>query len=122
MVREDTFEHAHQYLAGLTDEELKMRFWNLAEELVDPLVDLARTHTSPSIERSVLMRMGIDSPTCVAVVSECEKRGLLGHGAGHVVLVVMQALDLDAPAAAFRLADGDAEAWGVVDAKWGAAR
>ena len=78
MVREDTFEHAHQYLMGLTDEELKMRFWDLTQEIVDPLVELARTHTSPSIERSVLMRMGIDTPTCVAVVAECEKRGLLG--------------------------------------------
>jgi len=122
MVREDTFEHAHIYLSGLTDEELKMRFWHLTQEIVDPLVELARTHTSPSIERSVLMRMGIDSQTCVAVVGECEKRALLGHGAGHVVLVVMQALDIDAPAAAFRLADGDAEAWGIVDAKWGAAQ
>ena len=122
MVREDTFDHAHQYLSGLTDEELQMRFWHLTQEIVDPLVDLARTHTSPSIERSVLMRMGIDSPTCGAVVGECEKRGLLGHGAGHVVLVVMQALDLDAPAAAFRLADGDTEAWDVVEAKWGSAR
>jgi len=122
MVREDTFEHAHQYLSGLTDEELKMRFWSLAQEIVDPLVELARTHTSPSIERSVLMRMGIDSQTCLAVVGECEARGLLGHGAGHVVLVVMQALDADAPAAARRLADGDAEAWGVVDAKWGSER
>jgi len=122
MVREDTFEHAHQYLMGLTDEELKMRFWHLAQEIVDPLVELARTHTSPSIERSVLMRMGVDSVTCVAVVAECEKRGLLGHGAGHVVLVVMQALELDAPAAARKLADGVADAWDVVDAKWGAAR
>ena len=122
MVREDTFEHAHQYLAGLTDEELKMRFWSLTQEIVDPLVELARTHTSPSIERSVLMRMGIDTPTCVAIVSECEARGLLGHGAGHVVLVVMQALEVDAPEAARRLADGDADAWDVVDAKWGSAR
>jgi len=122
MVREDTFEHAHQYLSGLTDEELKMRFWDLTQEIVDPLVELARTHTSPSIERSVLMRMGIDSTTCVAIVAECETRGLLGHGAGHVVLVVMQALDIDAPAAALRLADGDDEAWGIVDAKWGGAR
>ena len=120
MVREDTFEHAHQYLAGLTDEELKMRFWDLSQELVDPLVELARTHTSPSIERSVLMRMGIDSLTCVAVVAECEKRALLGHGAGHVVLVVMQALELDAPAAAGKLANGDTAAWDVIDAKWGA--
>ena len=122
MVREDTFDHAHQYLSGLTDEELGMRFWHLTQEIVDPLVELARTHTSPSIERSVLMRMGIDTPTCVAVVAECEKRGFLGHGAGHVVLVVMRALEVDAPAAAFRLAEGDTEAWDVVDAKWGEAR
>jgi len=122
MVREDTFEHAHQYLSGLTDEELKMRFWDLTQEIVDPLVELARTHTSPSIERSVLMRMGIDSQTCVAVVAECEKRGLLGHGAGHVVLVCMQALDIDAPAVARKLADGDADAWEIVDAKWGSAK
>ena len=122
MVREDTFDHAHQYLMGLTDEELKMRFWHLTEELVEPLVELARTHTSPSVERSVLMRMGIDSPACVAVVAECESRGLLGHGAGHVVLVVMQALGIEAPEAARKLADGDADAWAVVEAKWGAAR
>jgi len=122
MVREDTFEHAHQYLSGLTDEELQMRFWHLTEEIVEPLVELARTHTSPSIERSVLMRMGIDTPTCVAVVAECEKRGLLGHGAGHVVLVVMQAFETGAPAAARRLADGDPDAWAIVDAKWGGAR
>ena len=122
MVREDTFDHAHQYLMGLTDEELQMRFWNLTQEIVDPLVELAHTHTSPSIERSVLMRMGIDTPTCVAIVSECEARGLLGHGAGHVVLVVMQAFEIDPPAAASRLADGDAEAWAVVDAKWGVAK
>jgi len=122
MVREDTFEHAHQYLSGLTDEELKMRFWDLSQEIVEPLVELARTHTSPSIERSVLMRMGIDTPTCAAVVSECEKRGLLSHGAGHVVLVVMQAFDADPPTASQRLAAGDAAAWDVVDAKWGSAR
>ena len=122
MVREDTFEHAHQYLSGLTDEELKMRFWDLTQEIVAPLVELARTHTSPSIERSVLMRMGIDSQTCVAVVAECEKRSLLGHGAGHVVLVCMQALDIDAPAVARKLADGDADVWEIVDAKWGGAK
>jgi len=122
MVREDTFDHAHQYLMGLTDEELHMRFWSLTQEIVDPLVELARTHTSPSIERSVLMRMGADSPTCVAVVAECEKRGLLGHGAGHVVLVCMQALELGAPEAARRLADGDSAAWDVVDQKWGSTR
>ena len=86
MAREDTYLEIRGHLAELTDEQLEARFWELAQRVVDPMVELARTHTSPSIERSVLMRMGVDSPTCMAVVGECEKRGLLGHGAGHVVL------------------------------------
>ncbi|NLG64602.1 MAG: ornithine aminomutase, partial [Actinobacteria bacterium] len=79
--------------------------------------DLARTHTSPSIERSVLMRMGIDSLTCNAVVGEIDKRGLLGHGAGHVVLYCAQMWDVDVRIAAERLARG--EGWEIVAAKWG---
>jgi D-ornithine 4,5-aminomutase subunit alpha len=118
MVREDTFDHAHKHLAGLSDAELEARFWELAGKIADPLVDLARTHTSPSIERSVLMRMGLDSLTCQAVVAECEKRALLGHGAGHVLLVCMDAWGVDAREAARRLA-GD-EGWGVPEANWGA--
>jgi D-ornithine 4,5-aminomutase subunit alpha len=122
MAREDTFEHERAHLAALSDAELEARFWDLTREITDPLVELARTHTSPSIERSVLMRMGIDSRTCMAVASECENRGLLGHGAGHVVLVAMEGLGLDgttggAPAAAGALAAG--KGWDAVDAKWG---
>ena len=120
MVRPDTFTEVRAHLAGLTDEQLQERFWGLAQEIVDPLVELAATHTSPSIERSVLMRMGVDSRTCMAVVSECETRGLLGHGAGHVVLHRMREWDCDAPQAARRMAIGDG--WDVVEAKWGSAR
>lgn len=117
MAREDTFREAREHLATLSDAELEARFWELSKACVDPLVDLARTHTSPSIERSVLMRMGIDSPTSQAVVAECETRGLLGHGAGHVVLVCMKAWGVDAAEAARRLAEGDG--WDVPAAKWG---
>ena len=120
MVRPDTFHEVRAHLADYSDEALQAYFWELAEKVVEPLVELARTHTSPSIERSVLMRMGIDSLTCKAVVAECEGRGLLKHGAGHVVLMCMQARDCDAPAAAARLAEGDG--WDVVEAKWGGAR
>jgi len=120
MVRPDTFHEVRAHLADLTDEQLEAKFWELSNKVVEPLVELARTHTSPSIERSVLMRMGIDSRTCVAVVAECEKRGLLGHGAGHVVYVCMQEWKCDAPEAARRLAEGDG--WEIVDAKWGGAR
>lgn len=120
MAREDTFREAREHLQGLSDEALEARFWELAQECVDPLVDLARTHTSPSIERSVLMRMGIDSRACMAVVTECETRGYLGHGAGHVVYLCMQAWGCDAPVAAARLAAG--EGWEIPAKKFGGAR
>ena len=60
MAREDTYLEIRGHLAELTDEELEARFWELAQRVVDPMVELARTHTSPSIERSVLMRMGVE--------------------------------------------------------------
>jgi D-ornithine 4,5-aminomutase subunit alpha len=120
MAREDTYLQEHAHLTGLSDAELEARFWELARQVVAPLVELARTHTSPSIERSVLMRMGVDSPTCMAVVAECEKRGLLGHGAGQVLLHCSSAWGCAAPEAARRLAAG--EGWDVVEQKWGGAR
>jgi D-ornithine 4,5-aminomutase subunit alpha len=117
-MREDTYLQDRAHLAGLTDEQLEARFWALSEQIVEPLVELARTHTSPSIERSVLMRMGIDSRTCMAVASECEKRGLLGHGVGQVVAHCATAWRCPAPEAARRLAAG--EGWETVEQKWGA--
>ncbi|HET6499011.1 MAG TPA: D-ornithine 4,5-aminomutase subunit OraS [Coriobacteriia bacterium] len=120
MVRPDTYLEVREHLAGLSEAELEARFWEAARRVVEPLIEIARTHTSPSIERSVLMRMGVDSPTCMSVVAECEKRALLGHGAGHVVLVLMRHWDCDAPEAARRLAAG--EGWEVAEAKWGGVR
>jgi D-ornithine 4,5-aminomutase subunit alpha len=117
-MREDTYLQDRAHLAGLTDEQLEARFWALSEQIVAPLVELARTHTSPSIERSVLMRMGIDSRTCMAVASECEKRGLLGHGVGQVVAHCATTWRCPAPEAARRLAAG--EGWETVEQKWGA--
>jgi D-ornithine 4,5-aminomutase subunit alpha len=119
MAREDTYLQVRGHLEGLSDEELEARFWKLAQQVVDPLVELARTHTSPSIERSVLMRMGVDSPTCMAVVAECETRGLLGHGAGHVVLHCSATWGCAVTEAAARLAAG--EGWDTVEARWGGA-
>ena len=119
MARPDTFKDVRGHLAELSDAELEARFWELAQQIVDPLVELARTHTSPSIERSVLMRMGIDSRTCTAVVSECETRGLLGHGAGQVVLHCSTTWDIPVPEAAARLAAGDG--WDTVAARWAGA-
>ncbi|MDO9086920.1 MAG: ornithine aminomutase subunit alpha [Anaerolineaceae bacterium] len=84
------FEERQSKLKHLSDEELKDRFWSLCEELVQPIVELSKTHTSPSIERSVLLRMGIDSITAHGVVDRVYEAGLLGKGAGHVVLKLSQ--------------------------------
>ena len=84
------FEQRRQELRKLTDEQLKARFWELCEQVVAPAVELARTHTSPSIERSVLLRMGIDSLSAHGVVERIHQAGLLGRGAGHIVLEVAE--------------------------------
>jgi hypothetical protein len=34
------FEDARKHLADLSDEELKARFWQLAEEVVEPMLDI----------------------------------------------------------------------------------
>jgi D-ornithine 4,5-aminomutase subunit alpha len=84
------FEKRRSELHKLSDEQLKDRFWELCNQVVDPIVDLARTHTSPSIERSVLLRMGIDSVSSHGVVDRIYEAGLLGKGAGNVLLRLSQ--------------------------------
>ena len=99
------FEERQKELHKLTDEQLKDRFWELCNQVVEPIVDLARTHTSPSIERSVLLRMGIDSITAHAVVDRVLEAGLLGKGAGHVVLEVSKMKKCNLQAAARAICD-----------------
>ncbi len=106
MPREDDFPKRRQHLAGLTDEQLHERFWQLAQELVAPLVELARTHTSPSLERSVLLRMGFSSLEASAIVARCVERGLLGKGAGAIVWRYAKAKGLPYLEAGRRLAQG----------------
>ncbi|HSN43271.1 MAG TPA: D-ornithine 4,5-aminomutase subunit OraS [Propionibacteriaceae bacterium] len=83
--RLDAYEARRATLAGLSDDELKARFWSLSHQIMAPVADLARTHTSPSIERSILLRMGVDSLSTHAVVDRIADAGLLGKGASHVV-------------------------------------
>jgi len=94
------FEERRARLEQLGDEELKSRFWELCNEMMAPIVELARTHTSPSIERAVLLRMGVDSVSSQGVVNRVLEAGLLGKGAGHVVLKVAEKRGVDIPAAA----------------------
>ena len=84
--RPDDFDTRRARLQQLSDAELHARFWGLVDRIVAPLLDEARTHTSPSIERSVLLRMGLSSVEAKDLVARMSERGLLGHGAGRLVL------------------------------------
>ncbi|MBU5591476.1 ornithine aminomutase subunit alpha [Clostridium sp. MSJ-4] len=86
MKREDDFEKRREHLKDLTNEELYERFWSLTEEIVKPMVDLAYTHTSPSIERSVVLRMGFSSLEAKEIIEYGTKWNLLGKGMGNVIL------------------------------------
>ena len=94
------FEVRREELEQMSDEQLKARFWELCSQVIDPIVELSRTHTSPSIERSVLLRMGIDSISSHGVVDRIYEAGLLGKGAGHVVLKLAQKNGTDVRSAA----------------------
>ena len=94
------FEQKREQLKQMTDAQLKERFWQLCGQAVEPIVELAKTHTSPSIERAVLLRMGVDSISSHGVVDRILEAGLLGKGAGHVVLRLCQKTGKDVRAAA----------------------
>lgn len=106
MKREDDFQERRKHLANLTEEELEQRFWQLVEEIVDPLVDLAYKNTSPSIERSVLLRMGFSSIEATAIVNGVLDRGLIGKGAGHVVYKLAKENNISIRDAGLNLAEG----------------
>jgi D-ornithine 4,5-aminomutase subunit alpha len=104
--RPDDFSQSRAPLKNLSDEELHARFWDLVEQIVDPLVDEARTHTTPSIERSILLRMGFSSIEAKALVNRIHERGLLGHGAGRLVLELARRQGSTVRAAGLALLDG----------------
>lgn len=85
MKRADDFETRRQHLRSMSDEELKTYFWKLAQQVVDPLLEYGRTHTSPSVERSVLLRMGFSSLEAKPIVEGAIAHNLIGHGAGNIV-------------------------------------
>ncbi len=104
--RADDFEHRRRHLRDLSDDELHARFWELVDRIVEPLIEEARHHTSPSIERSVLLRMGLSSIEAKALVDSLAGRRLLGHGAGHLLLELAEAKGITVREAAAALLDG----------------
>jgi len=106
MKREDDFAERRQKIASLSDEELYRRFWELTGQVVDPLLELGKKNTTPSIERSVLLRMGISSLDAKPIVEGCIDRGLMGKGAGHVVFKLARAKNISLREAGAMLAEG----------------
>ncbi|MGI9592203.1 MAG: D-ornithine 4,5-aminomutase subunit OraS [Myxococcota bacterium] len=84
--RPDDFATRRAHLQELADGELRERFWSLVEQIVAPLVEEARNHTTPAIERSVLLRMGFSSTEARELVERAGRAGLLGQGVGGLVL------------------------------------
>ena len=114
MKRQDDFEQRRKHIANLSDKELYDRFWELTAQVVDPLLELGRKNTTPSVERAVLLRMGISSLDTPKIVEGCMDRGLMGHGAGHVVYKLSKARNISIKEAGDLLAKG--EGWDEVSA------
>lgn len=84
--RPDDFQTRRTHLRAMSDDDLQAYFWRLVDQIVHPLVEEAHTHTTPSIERSVLLRMGFSSLEAKPLVTLLTDKGLLQHGAGHLIL------------------------------------
>ncbi|WP_299949539.1 ornithine aminomutase subunit alpha [uncultured Ruegeria sp.] len=106
MKRKDEFEKRRSHLASLSNDELQARFWELTDMVVDPLLELGRKNTTPSIERSVLLRMGFSSIEALAIVEGVLDRGLMGKGAGHVVFKLAKSEGMGIRDAGLELANG----------------
>lgn len=93
--RNDDFETRRAHLKGLSEEELQARFFKLAEEIVEPLIELSKNNTTPSVERSVLLRMGFSSIEAKDIVNHILDLGLMGKGAGNAVVKTAEKLGRD---------------------------
>lgn len=95
LTRDDDFEMRREHLKNLNDEELKAYFWELAEKIVNPLLELAKKNTTPAIERSVLLRMGFSSLEAKILVEKVIDHNLISKGAGHVVYIAAKLSSTD---------------------------
>ena len=110
--RQDDFQVRRKHLQDLNDEQLKERFWSLASQIVEPMIELGRKNTSPSIERSVLLRMGFSSLEVKPILDGVMERGLIGKGAGHVVYKLAKNKGITVREAGLMLMNG--EGWDEV--------
>ena len=107
MKRQDDFQERRKHLADLSEDELELHFWKLAEKLTQPLINLAKENTSPSIERSVLLRMGFSSAEAKTIVDGAINRGLIGKGAGNLVYRLSKMKNISIREAGLELVNGN---------------
>ena len=101
------FSERRKHLDKLDDQELYDYFWELADKLVEPMLEAGKIYTTPAIERSVLLRMGFNSLEAGAIVDGVISQNLLGKGAGHVVWRLSQKLNKDVLETGEALAQGE---------------
>lgn len=104
--RKDDFSSRREHLQNMSDAQLHAHFWSLVDRMVQPLVEEARRHTSPSIERSILLRMGFSSLETKPLVNRMLEKGLLGRGAGNLVLELAQKNGISVRQAGLGLIEG----------------
>ncbi len=110
--RQDDFDTRRKHLEKLSDEDLKKSFWKLADETVKPLVDLAYTHTTPAIERSIILRMGFSSIEAKDLVEKAIANNLISKGVGHCVYRLSKIQKIDIRSAGLKLLNN--EGWNEV--------
>lgn len=113
MKRTDDFETRRQHLKELSDEQLKERFWQLAEKIVEPMLELGYKNTTPAIERSILLRMGFSSLEIQPIIDGVMKKNLMGKGCGNIVWRLSNKLGISVREAGLGLSDG--KYWEEVD-------
>lgn len=106
MKSNDDYLERRAHLADLSDKQLEERFWELANKLVDPLLQMGYEYTSPAVERSVLLRMGFSSIEAKAIVEGCIEHELMSHGAGNVVYRLSKAENMELREAGVALSEG----------------
>ena len=86
--RKDDYLERRGHLKNMSDQDLKGYFLKLSDEIVEPLLELAYKNTTKSIERSVLLRMGLSSIQAKAVTEVLNEHRLLSKGAGQCVYLL----------------------------------
>ena len=106
--RKDDFQTRREHLENYSDQQLKTYFFELIDQLLDPMLTLAKDYTTPAIERSVLMRMGFSSLEAKAITDRLLEYQLLQYGAGHVVYRYAKSNHLTIREAGLSLIESDA--------------